>query len=171
MEGQGQGQEVKKSLKELRSELKNHRSSSMMPVSKLSRASVLAELGKYADTTPSGRETNKSSSSSKETTKVLEPVKSIKKSKAVIVSESESEHEPEPKVTNKKVKQTNSKVKVEKVEVKPVHKVKEITKEVKVEVKEKPKKPLTQYSKLWGEARKNGMSPKDASEWAKSKLK
>jgi len=162
MEGQGQGQEVKKSLKELRSELKNHRSSSMMPVSKLSRASVLAELGKYAD---------KSSSSSKETTKVLEPVKSVKKSKAVIVSESESEHEPEPKVTNKKVKQTNSKVKVEKVEVKPVHKVKEITKEVKVEVKEKPKKPLTQYSKLWGEARKNGMSPKDASEWAKSKLK
>ena len=39
--------EVKKSLKDLRSELKTHRASSTMPVSKLSRASIMAELSKY----------------------------------------------------------------------------------------------------------------------------
>jgi len=159
--------EVKKSLKELRSELKTHRASSMMPVSKLSRASVMAELSKYA-------------SPVKHVAVEVEKIAKVKPSpKADKVVE---QHIDEAVEQLRKKKPTNSKVKVvEELEVKVPKKVKEVkdepkTPKPKTEAKPeakpevKGKKPLTEYQKLWGEARRKGMSPKEASDFAKSKL-
>jgi hypothetical protein len=155
--------EVKKSLKDLRSELKTHRASSMMPVSKLSRASVMAELSKYA-------------SPVKHVAVEVEKIAKVKPSpKADKVVE---QHIDEAVEQLRKKKPTNSKVKVtEELEIKVPKKVKEVkdepkTPKPKAEVKPevKSKKPLTEYQKLWGEARRKGMSPKEASDFAKSKL-
>ena len=156
-------EEVKKSLKELRSELKTHRASSTMPVSKLSRASVMAELSKYA-------------SPVKHVASEVEKIAKIKPSpKADNVVE---QHIDEAVEQLRKKKPTNSKVKVtEELEIKVPKKVKEVkdepkTPKPKAEAKPevKSKKPLTDYQKLWGEARRKGMSPKEASDFAKSKL-
>ena len=150
MEGLVEVVEVKKSLKDLRAELKNHRASSTMPVSKLSRASVMAELSKYSSAPPV----------------------SVGKPKDLV--------KPDDIPNPSKKKLTNSKVKVSpvaevvpkkvakaepKAEPKPVAKA-----EPKAEPKAEGKKPLTQYQKLWGEARRKGMTPKEASDFAKSKL-
>ena len=140
--------EVKKSLKELRSELKNHRASSTMPVSKLSRASIMAELSKY---TPAIKPSPKVEQRIDEAVEQLRK-KKLTNSKVKVVEEPKVE--PKPKV-------------VAKAEPKVVAKA-----EPKAEPKaeSKPKKPLTEYQKLWGEARRKGMSPKEASDFAKSKL-
>ena len=163
--------EVKQSLKDLRKELMTKRKENMMPVSKLSKASVMAELGKYK-------------SPVKHVEVEIEKIAKVKPSpKADKVVEKHIEqavkevNTPSGRETNKsksnprmrKSETISSSASVESEEkVKPARKVKEMNKEMN---KETTKKPLTQYSKLWGEARKNGMSPKDASEWAKSKLK
>lgn len=134
--------EVKKSLKDLRSELKNHRASSTMPVSKLSRASIMAELSKYSSAPPV----------------------SVGKPKDLV--------KPDDIPNPSKKKLTNSKVNVSSVaEVVPKKVAKSVAKaEPKAEPKAEGKKPLTQYQRMWGEARRKGMNPKEASDYAKSKL-
>lgn len=147
--------EVKKSLKELRSELKMKRSEGSVPISKLSRASVMAELSKYS---------------------VAKPVKVVEE----VVEEPKAEVPKKKRPTNSKVKVVEEvekplSVKVpKKVKVVEVHEPK--TPKPKAEAKPEPKaevkskKPLTAYQQLWGEARKRGLSPKEASDYAKSKL-
>jgi outer membrane biosynthesis protein TonB len=145
--------EVKKSLKELRSELKTHRASSMMPVSKLSRASVIAELSKYGSATSVKP-------------KVEEPK----------VEEPKAEERPKKRPTNSKVKVVQPAEEELNIKVpKKVPKVVEVNEPKTPKPKAEPKteggkKPLTAYQQLWGEARRKGMSPKQASDYAKSKL-
>ena len=140
--------EVKKSLKDLRSELKTHRASSTMPVSKLSRASIMAELSKY---TPAVKP------SPKVEQRIDEAVEQLRKKKP----------------TNSKVKVVEE-VKVEpfsgRQEPKPTKPKAKAEPKAEPKAESKPKKPLTEYQKLWGEARRKGMSPKEASDFAKSKL-
>jgi len=153
-------EEVKKSLKELRSELKTHRASSTMPVSKLSRASIMAELSKYGSATSVKPKVEEPKVKVEEPKAEERPKKRPTNSKVKVVQPAEEELNIKvPKKTPKVVEVNEPKTPKPKAEPKP---------EPKEEVKSK--KPLTDYQKLWGEARRKGMSPKEASDYAKSKL-
>lgn len=155
--------EVKSSLKDLRKELMSKRKESMMPVSKLSKASIMAELGKYSSPSPSGRETTKKIEV--EVEKLAKtPSKKVEKVEKHIEEAVKEVKKSNPRMKNSEPESDSSE---ELVVKKPVAK-----KELKLtgDVSAKPKKPLSQYQELWGKARKSGMSAKDASEYAKKMM-
>lgn len=154
--------EVKVSLKDLRKELMAKRKESMMPVSKLSKASVMAELGKYSSPSPSGREMTKKHIE----TEVVQMAK-LKPSKKVekVVDEAVKEVKSKSNPRMRKMETMSSASSVASEE--KVKKPKKTSEKVDAP---KPKKALSQYQELWGKARKSGMSPKEASEHAKKMM-
>jgi hypothetical protein len=147
-------EEVKKSLKDLRSELKVKRSEGSVPISKLSRASVMAELSKYGSAVKP---------KDIEVSEAVELPKKKKPTNSKVKILEEEKKELEIKIPKSKVKEVINEPKTPKPKA-------ELKAEPKAEPKAEGKKPLTAYQKLWGEGRKKGMSPKDASDYAKSKL-
>ena len=158
--------EVKKSLKDLRKELSTKRKESTMSVTKLSRASIMAELDKYASPVKHvEREVEKIAKvkPSPKADKVIEKhveeaVKEVRSKKNPRIKESVSSSasvvSDEPKLVIKK----------------PAKQVAVPKPKDDVSAKVQPGKKLSAYQKAWGEARRNGMSPKEASEHAKKMI-